>query len=136
MDSEAIGVDALPTYGKAPSRPGLYLGLLHGRDDPRQQMDDWGFNGPTIGPLRWFHTTYACTLRIAFASESDGQRYFGVRQTEHFLQLDRDLLVFNGQYFGDWTVYYVAPEDCERPPDAFRNSHRRVNHWAHSRSQM
>ncbi len=135
MNNESIEVDALPAYGKAPPRPGLYLGLLHGRDDPRQQMDDWGFNGPTIGPLQWFHTTYACTLRIAFESELDGQRYFGVRQKEHFLQLDRDLLVFNGQYFGDWTVYYVAPEDCERPPDSFRSSDRRANHWAHSRCQ-
>jgi hypothetical protein len=23
-------------------------------------------------------------------------------------------------YYGDWTVYYVRPEDCERPIDTFR----------------
>lgn len=136
MNTEALVEDALPTYGKAPSRPGLYLGLFHGREDPRQRMDDWGFNGPMIGPLQWFHTTYNCTLRIAFESEADGQRYFGVRQKEHFLQLDRDLLAFNGQYYGDWTVYYVAPEDCERPQDAFRNSPRCTNHWAHNWHRM
>ena len=75
MNTEALVEDALPTYGKAPSRPGLYLGLFHGREDPRQRMDDWGFNGPMIGPLQWFHTTYNCTLRIAFESEADGPRW-------------------------------------------------------------
>ena len=41
----------LPTYGSKPTRPGMYLGLFHGRDKPREAMNDWGFNGPLIGPL-------------------------------------------------------------------------------------
>lgn len=28
-----------------------YLHLFHGRKDPNQQMDDWGEDGPYIGPL-------------------------------------------------------------------------------------
>jgi hypothetical protein len=34
-----------------PLVPGkLYLRLYHGRTDPEQQMEDWGFTGPTFGP--------------------------------------------------------------------------------------
>ena len=31
-------------YGERPRRPGLYLGLFHGRDRPDARMDDWGYN--------------------------------------------------------------------------------------------
>ena len=35
-----------------PLAPGrMHLGLYHGRTDPDQQMDSWGFVGPTVGPL-------------------------------------------------------------------------------------
>jgi hypothetical protein len=113
-----------PIYGKKPSLPGLYLGLFHGRHGPREEMEDWGFDGPMIGPLKWFHTTYACTLRIAFERGEDAMRYFGTHQTEQFLTLDGDLLVFEGKYYGDWTAYKVDPEDCDRPKDNFRNDQR------------
>jgi hypothetical protein len=29
----------------------LYLELYHGRDNVNDDMDDWGFDGPIIGPL-------------------------------------------------------------------------------------
>lgn len=135
MCPDTISKDKLPIYGEKPNRPGLYLGLLHGRDHPQQQMNDWGFNGPMIGPLQWFHTTYACTIRIAFESASDGDRYFGEAGTDHELELSDDLLVFEGKYYGDWTVYFVEPEECAMPADTFRiNERRRGGHWAHSRS--
>ena len=34
----------------------MYLRLYHGRTDPNQQMDDWGFGGPIIGPLSCSNT--------------------------------------------------------------------------------
>ena len=37
-------------YGQRPDKPGLYLALFHGRDDRNAQMEDWGFNGPLLGP--------------------------------------------------------------------------------------
>lgn len=123
----------LPTYGDKPVRPGMYLGLLHGRDHPNQAMDGWGFHGPMIGPLKWAHTTYTCTLVIAFQSPEDAVPYFRVMEAEHFLELDGDLLAFGGKYYGDWTVYVVGPEDCARPPDSFRRSPRSGCHWAHGR---
>ena len=77
MSSDKEQPALLPIYGKKPSLPGLYLGLFHGRHEPREEMEDWGFDGPMIGPLKWFHTTYACTLRIAFERGEDAKRYFG-----------------------------------------------------------
>jgi len=40
------------------------------------------------------------------------------------LQLDGDLLCFDGKLYGDWTVYMGSPEECYRPPDTFRQNTR------------
>ena len=132
MSNEKEQLAPLPIYGKKPSLPGLYLGLFHGRNEPREEMEDWGFDGPMIGPLKWFHTTYACTLRIAFERGEDAKRYFGTHQTEQFLTLDGDLLVFEGKYYGDWTAYKVELAECERPKDGFRNDPRLDRHRSNS----
>ncbi len=124
-DTEAAK-SALPQYGSKPKKPGLYLGLFHGRHHPSQPMTDWGFNGPTIGPLRWCHTTYALDIKIEFEVAADAMEYFGVAQEQFEMAVNADLLVFGGMYYGDWTVYYVKPDDCERPADTFRET-RRVN---------
>lgn len=122
---------ALPEYGSKPRTPGMYLGLFHGRHDPNEQMNDWGFNGPAIGPLSWCHTTYAVNVKIRFERFSDGARYFGETDNEFQMKIDGDLLVFNDVYYGDWTVYYVKPEDCEQPTDTFRRTTRRNDLLAH-----
>lgn len=44
---------------------------------------------------------------------------------------DGNLLVFNDLYYGDWTVYCVKPEDCERPTDTFRQTTRKNDLLAH-----
>jgi len=132
MHTEPQPAFSLPTYGEESAKPGMYLGLFHGRDEPKQKMDDWGFKGPMIGPLRWVHTTYTQTIKIAFESVSDAARFFSAHHAEHFMELDGDLLVFAGKYYGDWTVFVVDPEDCERPPDSFRRNQRCNRYWAHS----
>src|SRR5690349_6848040 len=48
-----------------PLVPGkMYLRLYHGRTDPGQNMDEWGFVGPTFGPLSCYVHTYCCTFRL------------------------------------------------------------------------
>ncbi len=42
----------------------MFLRLYHGRTDPDQEMDDWGFVGPAFGPLSCYVHTYCCTFRI------------------------------------------------------------------------
>lgn len=124
---------ATPQYGTKPQKPGLYLGLFHGRNHPSEQMNGWGFTGPAIGPLRWCHTTYALDIKIEFEAAGDAVDYFGEDGPQFELTVDGDLLVFAGKYYGDWTVYYVSPEDCERPADAFRKAQRINRFAAHQR---
>lgn len=74
----------------------MYLGLLHGRNDPTQDMDNWGFNGPMIGPLKYVHTTYGDDIKVCFLDEDDPRFY---------LSLVDDMIHFEGKYYGDWTVF-------------------------------
>jgi hypothetical protein len=118
-------------YGDKPKKSGMYLGLLHGRDNPNETMDGWGFDGPSLGPLSWVHTTYAATVRIHFLECADAKPYFGIADDEFELPLKDDLLVFDNQYFGDWTAYFVAPEDCALADDSFRPAKRKNKNWGY-----
>jgi hypothetical protein len=109
----------LPLYGTEPAEPGLYLGLFHGRNDPTDQMIDWGFNGPLIGPLTFVHTTYTSTIKLDFVSDKDARRYFP-NQGDHMLTVSEDMVLFDSKFYGDWTVFYVGDADCALPPDTFR----------------
>jgi hypothetical protein len=113
-----------PVYGIRPQKPGMYLGLFHGRDTPNEAMNGWGFDGPALGPLKHVHTTYACSMNVEFTSQSDAHLLTGSNDTFLELQLDGDLLCFGGKLYGDWTVYMVKPEECFRPPDTFRQNTR------------
>ena len=123
MPNHAQAADA-PVYGIRPQKPGMYLGLFHGRKTPDQAMSGWGFDGPALGPLIYFHTTYACSVNLQFTSLSDAHLLTGNNDTFLELQIDGDLLCFDGKLYGDWTVYMVTPEECFRPPDTFRQNTR------------
>jgi hypothetical protein len=122
---------ATPCYGSRPQKPGLYLGLFHGRLAPNEEMKGWGFDGPTIGPLKWCHTTYVHDIKIEFETAADALPYFGINEVQFEMETDGDLLVYDDKYFGDWTVYYVPAEDCARPADAFRETLRINDLLAH-----
>ena len=49
----------------------MYLRLYHGRSNPDQDMDEWGFVGPTFGPLSCYVHTYCSTFRIYSESETN-----------------------------------------------------------------
>lgn len=118
----------IPKYGERPSKPGLYLALLHGREFPRQQMNGWGADGPVIGPIRWCHTTYATEIKIEFENADDELLYF--RDTNfpqpRYLDIVDDLLSYGGRYYGDWTVFAVTFEESAMPKDSFRPTPRRT----------
>lgn len=73
----------------------LYLRITHGRNNPNEDLEDWGFDGPHIGPFHWMHGTYFTTFRLGTEDESG-------REAE--LHLHGDLLVVEGKFYGDWTV--------------------------------
>lgn len=81
-------------------KPGMYLGLFHGRKDPNDPMKDgWGFNGPILGPLKWCHTTYASEVKLCPVGHVDG----------FALPVKGDVLRYKGLYYGDWSVFTIAP---------------------------
>jgi hypothetical protein len=80
MPNHAQPADA-PVYGIRPQKPGMYLGLFHGRDSPHEAMNGWGFDGPALGPLKHVHTTYACSMNVEFTSLS-GHVIFEMCQRE------------------------------------------------------
>lgn len=113
-----------PVYGVRPKAPGMYLGLFHGRERPEAVMHDWGFDGPVMGPLEFFHTTYANTIHLKFENVDDAELITGKSEAYLELELMDDLLCFDGKFYGDWTVYMVEADECFRPNDTFRKANR------------
>jgi hypothetical protein len=86
---------------------GLYLALFHGfrNEKERGEADDWGANGPLIGPLKYVHTTYACRIHIEFEKEQDAEKY-GFNDNDPDLCIGKDGCVgFKSMRYGDWTVF-------------------------------
>jgi hypothetical protein len=111
---EPFWAAGIPSYGEHEDLPeGLYLGLMHGyaNDFDRREGDDWGINGPIIGPLEYVHTTYATRVGIEFFDRERAQLYFGEKSyCEAELDILRNnCLYFGGVEFGDWTVFYHKP---------------------------
>jgi hypothetical protein len=79
----------------------MYLRLYHGRTDPAQDMDGWGFDGPTFGPLSSYVHTYCCTFRI----HGD----CGTR--ELWLETHDDMICWNGCFYGDMEIFIAETND-------------------------
>jgi len=77
----------------------LYLKLFHGRNDPAEDMDDWGFDGPVFGPYQSIHTTYTYHLKM---NRTDG----GMDE----LRIVGDMIFYDNKYYGDWSVYETPEE--------------------------
>ncbi len=94
-----VEVEALPT--------GTYLALFHGRNDPKQDMEGWGFDGPVIGPINWAHTTYGDEIKIALKDEHDASLHITVIE---------GCASFEGKYYGDWTVFQHVQRRVRQEP--------------------
>jgi len=77
----------------------LYVRLYHGRNDPTEELKDWGFDGPTFGPLTGVVLTYVTTIRLHGESNDE----------ELWLKVSNDLIEWDGKFYGDWEVF-LAPE--------------------------
>ncbi|KKN98543.1 hypothetical protein LCGC14_0146540 [marine sediment metagenome] len=73
----------------------VYLELYHGRSDPTQDMDDWGTQGPVLGPFKCIITTYMFTIRCMRDDTAE---------KELWLDVHGDMLLYNGVYYGDWCI--------------------------------
>lgn len=79
----------------------LYLRLYHGRKNPDEDMDDWGFNGPVFGPLTAVVMTYLSTIRLHGTETSD----------ELWLDTMQDMVHWDGSYFGDFEIFLAGDAD-------------------------
>lgn len=52
----------------------MRLLLIHGRFDPDESLDDWGFNGPDIEGVEALHVTYQQTFVLQFADRASCQK--------------------------------------------------------------
>ncbi len=86
----------------------IYLELFHGRRSLTEQLDDWGSQGPILGPLAFVHTTYAADIKIETASGEDGVLYLCGDERA-------DLLYYDGVYYGDWSAF--GAEVLEKQPE-------------------
>lgn len=73
-------------------KPNLYIALFHGRNAPDDELDDWGLEGPVIGPIR-ISWTYG-NVKVVSPDETD---------FEHLPERD-DLVVYDGKFYGDFEV--------------------------------
>ena len=89
-----------------PRPAGLYLTLHHGRADPEQEMEDFGFDGPIIGPFKWCHITYSSTFNFGWA---DGDETSGPHDA--ITVVKRDLVSFDGKYYGDWEFQLLEAKE-------------------------
>ncbi|MBA4751445.1 MAG: hypothetical protein H2055_04345 [Sphingopyxis sp.] len=110
-----------------PDIPQLYLHLYHGRKDPDENLEDWGSEGPVIGPLAYVHTTYMCDVKFAAAPEVMDRFFPAVMADWRARGLsnvagplcDWRLTIFNdyvehdGIYYGDWTVFAATPGELQ-----------------------
>lgn len=89
-------------------KPGLYLRLFHGfpQDNYPDEIDDWGEQGPSIGPLNCVHTTYMSCIKYQFSDIGDARK-FGL-DSDGVLDVDGDTILHEGIRYGDWTVYYES----------------------------
>ena len=81
----------------------LALRLTHGRNDPDESLDDWGFNGPILY-FDWIHFTYNSSINIGYGSEETGP----MQGDSDELYFHNDMIAVNSagviEYFGDWEI--------------------------------
>lgn len=92
----------------------VFLRLFHGRDDPDQEMDDWGFEGPILGPLRYVHITYMSDVKFEM-ERSAFERFFPEEFKKYHAQFPQEwiegqldvahgLIAYGGKFYGDLSV--------------------------------
>jgi len=84
----------------------VYLKLLHGRHDPDQRLNDWGFDGPTLGPFEAVHFTYLTDV-TCMPRDPTGDALQ--------LRFHEDLLVYEGKYYGDFEIAANFRADTPTP---------------------
>jgi hypothetical protein len=95
------------THDLKPAEPGMYLKLLHGRTVVNEELDDWGADGPWIGPLNWFHCTYLLDIGLGFTGgEELSSQSYNVEITSP-IYLYQEMIYCDGMYYGSWELQSI-----------------------------
>lgn len=70
----------------------VYIHLFHGRDAPGEIMDEWGFDGPSLGPFDYVQLTYGNHVK------------FGRGHEHGELTYQDGLVLHEGKFYGDLNV--------------------------------
>lgn len=73
------------------------LRLFHGRDDPEANLDDWGFEGPVLGPIDAVQFTYGSIVLYVHPDRFELPRV-------------DDLLLYDGKFYGDASIQLASEE--------------------------
>ncbi|HEV7766505.1 MAG TPA: hypothetical protein VGQ76_16000 [Thermoanaerobaculia bacterium] len=99
----------------------MYLELFHGRRSADEELDDWGFEGPVLGPFRYVHVTYASIVHVQMNDTKN------MIDCDFDLEFDDDCLAYDGKFYGDYSVIGADLASCrelllrhERPSDTLR----------------
>ena len=78
----------------------IYIHLYHGRESMDEQLDDWGWDGPVLGPYESIQLTYGVHIKM--------------HKADHFedLGIADDLIYYDGYYYGDMEIF-----ESDSPPD-------------------
>ena len=78
----------------------IYIRLYHGRTSIDEHLDDWGWNGPILGPYESIQLTYGTHIKL--------------HKADHFedLAVVEDLIFYDGYYYADMEIF-----DSDSLPD-------------------
>lgn len=78
----------------------VYIALFHGRSRPDEELDDWGRDGPVIGPVHLTWTYDNLKLHSPDPMVGDFE----------FLPVDEELVRYDGFWYGDFEVLVEGDE--------------------------
>lgn len=94
------------------TKTGVYLHLFHGRSEPDQSLDDWGEDGPILGPFEFAHVTYGEEINLS--DDGDGLKLVG------------GLVYYGDVYYGDFSVVsaakFAASEELQARHEPFERA--------------
>lgn len=95
------------TNNAAPTLPGIYLKLSHGRTPCDLDMDDWGDDGPWIGPIDWIHFTYQTEFQIGFVNDKEYWSGSAASLPPSPLYFHNDCIYLDGIHYGQWDIMSI-----------------------------
>lgn len=91
--------------------------LIHGRHDPDEDMQDWGFNGPRLHGVEALHVVYQTSFILHFTDSASADKAHAQTGWEFWddnaleLQFHQDMLKVHPiacdgpmAYYGDWEL--------------------------------